>query len=199
MAEFVEGFQFLSTLKREVTIFGSARTAPTSKWYGEAVTLGRLLAENDFTVVTGGGGGMMEAANKGAHEGGGISVGMNIQLPMEQSLNPFVNKGLGFHYFFTRKVMLAASAQAYVYMPGGFGTMDELFEILTLIQTGKSETIPVILIGKDYWNGLFSWVKETMAEEFETISPEDLDLVKIVDSGEEAFNLIKGSKDRTFF
>ena len=199
MAEFVDGFQFLSNFKREVTIFGSARTAPTDRWYVEAVSFGRLLAENGFTTVTGGGPGIMEAANKGAHEGGGVSVGLNIQLPMEQRINPFVNRGKGFHYFFTRKVMLAASAQAYVYFPGGFGTLDELFEILTLIQTKKSEVIPVVLVGKEFWEGLFDWVKATQLERFETISPKDLDLVHIVDTAEEAFALIKNSKDRTFF
>ncbi len=199
MAEFVEGFQFLSTLKQEVTILGSARTAPTNRWYVEAVKLGRMLADGGFTVVTGGGGGIMEAANKGAHEGGGISVGINIQLPMEQRVNPFVNKAAAFHYFFTRKVMLAASAQAYVYFPGGFGTMDELFEIITLIQTGKSETLPVVLVGKEYWTGLFTWVEETLLNEYETISKKDFDLIQIVDSAEEAYDLIKHSKDRTFF
>ena len=199
MAEFVEGFQFLSTLKQEVTIFGSARTAPTDRWYVEAVTLGHLLAKNGFTVVTGGGPGIMEAANKGAYEAGGDSVGLNIQLPMEQRVNPFVNKAKGFHYFFTRKVMLAASAQAYVYFPGGFGTMDELFEIITLIQTKKSEVIPIILVGQEYWDGLFSWVRETMLKEYETISAPDFDLVTIVDSAQEAFEVLKHSQERTFF
>ena len=141
----------------------------------------------------------MEAANKGAFEAGGTSVGINIQLPMEQRVNPFVNKAKGFHYFFTRKVMLAASAQAYVYFPGGFGTLDELFEILTLIQTRKSEQIPVILVGKEFWDGLFTWVRAAQLEAFETISKEDLDLIDIVDSAEEAYDLIKHSKDRTFF
>ena len=151
------------------------------------------------TTVTGGGPGIMEAANKGAHEAGGASVGLNIQLPMEQRVNPFVNKARGFHYFFTRKVMLAASAQAYVYFPGGFGTQDELFEILTLIQTKKSEQIPVVLVGKEYWGGLFEWVRKTMFEEYETISREDMDLFKIVDTAEEAFELVKCSTERTFF
>lgn len=199
MAEFVEGFQFLSELSREVTIFGSARLAPENRWYQEAVELGVLLAKGGFTVCTGGGPGIMEAANRGAYEAGGESVGINIQLPMEQRINPYVKKSRAFYYFFTRKVILAASAQAYVYFPGGFGTLDELFEILTLIQTEKSEKIPVVLVGKEYWGGLFTWLKEQPLQAFATIHPQDLDLVTIVDTAQEAYDLIKNSKDRTFF
>ena len=199
MAEFVEGFQFLSTLSREVTVFGSARLPAGSKWYEEAVKLGRMLGEDGFTVVTGGGPGIMEAANKGAHEVGAPSVGLNIQLPMEQRVNPFVNRARGFHYFFTRKVILAASAQAYVYFPGGFGTMDELFEIATLIQTKKSEKLPVILVGKEYWAGLIDWMKKEFIEHHATISPRDLDLLQVVDSAEEVHALIQHSTERTFF
>jgi len=199
MAEFVEGFLFLSELDREVTIFGSTRLAPDSKWYQEAVELGAKLGKNGFTVVTGGGPGIMEAANRGAFEVGGRSVGINIQLPMEQRINPYVNHSRAFHYFFTRKVILAASAQAYVYFPGGFGTMDELFEILTLIQTEKSEKIPIVLVGKEYWDGLFNWLKQIQLEKFETIHATDLDLFHIVDTAQEAFDLIKESKERTFF
>ncbi len=199
MAEFVEGFQFLSETNREITIFGSTRLTPDNKWYQEAVELGALLANGDFTVVTGGGPGIMEAANRGAYEAGGESVGINIQLPMEQRINPYVKSSRAFHYFFTRKVILAASAQAYVYFPGGFGTMDELFEILTLIQTGKSEKIPVILVGKDYWQGLMSWVKATQLDTYGTIAVEDLDIFKVVDTAQEAYDLIKDSKERTFF
>ena len=199
MAEFVEGFQFLSQLSKEVTIFGSARTPATNKWYKVSVELGKLLATDGFTVVTGGGPGIMEAANKGANEAGGVSVGLNIQLPEEQRINPFVNKSRPFHYFFTRKVILAASAQAYVYFPGGYGTMDELFEILTLIQTGKSSQIPVVLVGKEYWGNLDEFIRETLFAEYETISREDIDLYAIVDSAEEAFELIKGTSERSFF
>jgi len=198
-SEFVEGFQFLSGLSKEVTILGSARTPADNKWYQEADHLGRLLAKAGYTVVTGGGPGIMEAANKGAHEAGGESVGINIQLPREQRINPFVNHSRGFHYFFTRKVMLAASAQTYIYFPGGFGTMDELFEILTLIQTNKSEPIPVILVGKKFWEGLFAWVRSAMLEEHETISAEDLDLLTIVDTAEEAMEIVQKSKERSFF
>ncbi|MCH8049231.1 TIGR00730 family Rossman fold protein [Patescibacteria group bacterium] len=199
MAEFVEGFQFLSTLSREVTVFGSARMPPSNKWYQEATKLGRLLAENGFTVVTGGGPGVMEAANKGAIEANGLSVGLNIQLPREQRINPFVNKSRAFHYFFTRKVILAASAQAYIYFPGGFGTMDELFEILTLVQTKKSEPLPIVLVGKEYWDGLFQWIEGTMFGQFDAIDRNDMDIFQIVDTADEAFELIRESKERTFF
>lgn len=199
MAEFVEGFQFLSDTTREVTIFGSARLAPDTKWYQEAVELGALLGKAGFTVVTGGGPGIMEAANKGSFEVDGESVGINIQLPMEQRVNPYVKTSRGFHYFFTRKVILAASAQAYVYFPGGFGTMDEFFEILTLIQTEKSEKIPIVLVGKDYWSGLIDWLRKTHLESYGTINEEDLDLFTVVDTAQEAFEIVKNSKERTFF
>ncbi len=199
MAEFVEGFQFLSESEREVTIFGSARLKPTSKWYKEARHLGQILAENNFAVVTGGGPGIMEAANRGCVDKDGLSLGLNIQLPMEQRINPYVKKSHAFHYFFTRKVILSASAQAYVYFPGGFGTMDELFEIMTLIQTGKMQSTPVILVGKTYWAPLIDWIKESFIKEFETISPEDIAIFTVVDSAEEAFELIKDSEERTFF
>ena len=199
MAEFVEGFQFLSQLEKEVTIFGSARTSSDDRWYREAQKLGKLLAENGFTTVTGGGPGIMEATNRGAYEAKGQSVGINIQLPMEQRINPYVTKSRGFYYFFTRKVILAASAQAYVYFPGGFGTMDELFEILTLIQTKKSEHIPVVLVGREYWEGLKEWIVKAMLHTHATIHAEDVELFQIVDSASEAFELIKDSRERTFF
>lgn len=199
MAEFVEGFQFLSTTKREVTVFGSTRIPPTHRWYGVAVQLGKLLGEHGFTVVTGGGPGIMEAANKGAYEAGAESIGLNIQLPHEQRVNPYVTRSRAFHYFFTRKVMLAASAQAYVYFPGGFGTLDELFEILTLIQTKKSERIQVVLVGHEYWDPLVNWIKTTILGTFDAISPEDIQIFKVVDTAEEAFDLIKSSQERSFF
>jgi len=198
MAEFVEGFQFLSEFNREVTIFGSARCKPSNRWYKEARKLGNLLAECGFTVITGGGPGIMEAANRGATERGGQSVGLNIQLPMEQRINEYVKKGRGFHYFFTRKVMLAASAQAYVYFPGGFGTLDEMFEIVTLIQTGKMQKIPVVLVGKEFWAPLFDWARTTLVKEG-TINPKDLELMQIVDTAEEAFKIVENSSDRSFF
>ncbi len=199
MAEFVEGFQFLSTTKKEVTIFGSTRIPPTNKWYGVAEALGKLLGQHGFTVVTGGGPGIMEAANKGAYEVGAESVGLNIQLPHEQRINPYVTRSRAFYYFFTRKVMLAASAQAYVYFPGGFGTLDELFEILTLIQTKKSERIAVVLVGHEYWDPLVNWLRSTVLGTFDAISPDDVKIFTIVDTAEEAFDLIKSSQERSFF
>lgn len=199
MSEFVEGFQFLSTTTREVTVFGSARLPPTNRWYQEAVKFGRLLGQNGFSVITGGGPGIMEGANKGVYEVGGESIGLNIQLPHEQRVNPYVTRSRAFHYFFTRKVMLAASAQAYVYFPGGFGTLDELFEILTLIQTKKSEKIAVVLVSHEFWDGMVEWIQKTMLETFDSVSAEDLHLFTVVDTAEEAFNLVKTSSERSFF
>lgn len=198
MAEFVEGFQFLSESSREVTFFGSARCKPSSKWYKEAEKLGHLLAECGFTVITGGGPGIMEAVNKGANEAGGPSIGLNIQLPNEQRINPYVTRGRGFHYFFTRKVMLAASAQAYVYFPGGFGTLDEFFEIITLIQTGKMQKIPVVCVGKDYWDGLMDWVERAPLA-MGAITKKDMNLFTVVNTAQEAFEIVKTSEDRSFF
>lgn len=199
MSEFVEGFQFLSTTTREVSIFGSARLQPGTHWYQVALDLGRLLGEEGFTVVTGGGPGVMEAANKGAFEAGAQSVGLNIQLPREQRSNPYVTHSQAFHYFFTRKVMLAASAQAYVYFPGGYGTLDELFEILTLIQTAKSEAVPVVLVGSEYWNGLVEWLDKTVYGGFDAINREDLHIFQVVDTAKEAFDVVVKSQERTLF
>ncbi len=199
MAEFVEGFQFLSTLKKEVSLFGSARLPSTNPWYKEAEKLGKMLAQNGFTVITGGGPGIMEAANKGAFEGGGESVGLNIQLPREQHMNKYVTHSLSFHYFFTRKVMFAASAQAYVYFPGGFGTLDEFFEILTLIQTKKSERIPIVLVGKDYWAPLVHFLEETVYGRYDAIDRMDIRLFTLVNSAEEACALLDKSKERSLF
>lgn len=199
MAEFVDGFQFLADFKGTVTFFGSARFDSENKWYKEAEKLGKLLSEHGFSVITGGGPGIMEAGNKGAKEGKGDSIGLNIQLPYEQRINPYVEKAIGFHYFFTRKVMLAFSAQAYVFFPGGFGTLDEVFELLTLIQTKKVEKIPVVLIGKDFWGNIDEWLKAKLLGEYKTIDPEDLDIYKIVDTAEEAFEIVKNSKPREEF
>ncbi len=199
MAEFVEGFQFLSTTKREVSIFGSSRQIPGSHWYEEAVKLGALLGKNGFTVVTGGGPGIMEAGNKGAYEVGAMSVGLNIQLPHEQRINQYVTHAKAFYYFFTRKVMLAASAQAYVFFPGGYGTLDELFEILTLIQTGKSEPVPVVLVGKEVWQPLLTWVEQCVYGELDAIDREDLGIVQLVDTAAEAYAIVAKSRERTFF
>lgn len=199
MAEFVDGFEFLYPLRREVTFFGSARFPENNKWYKEARKLGRMLAEHEFTVITGGGPGIMEAGNRGAYEGGGHSIGLDIELPEEQRRNAYVKKGIGFHYFFIRKVMLSASAQAYVFFPGGYGTLDEFFEMVTLIQTRKMEPVPIVCVGKDYWGKLDSWMSADLTETYETISPEDTNLYKIVDTAEEAFALLKDSKERKYF
>jgi hypothetical protein len=199
MAEFVDGFQFLAPLKREVTIFGSARTPPGSEEYREAEKLGAMLARAGFTVITGGGPGIMEAANKGAYEAGGESIGLNIELPFEQRRNPYVKKGIGFHYFFTRKVMLSASAQAYVFFPGGFGTLDEFFELITLIQTRKMERIPIICVKRHFWQPLREWLREQVLQEHGAVDPADLKIFQIVETAEEAFLVIKRSRERKWF
>lgn len=197
MAEFVDGFQFLGDFKKVVTIFGSARFDEGDEHYQAAEKLGRLLSGAGFTVLTGGGPGIMEAANRGAYEAGGESVGLNIQLPFEQRINPYVKKGIGFHYFFTRKVMLATSAQAYVFFPGGFGTMDEFFEIITLIQTKKMPHIPVVCIGTDYWQTLYAHLEKNVMKKHKAINPTDLKIFQIVDTPEEAVKIIKrGARDR---
>ncbi len=199
MAEFVEGFQFLSQFSREVSMFGSTRFQEGDRWYEEARKLGKRMAECGFTVITGGGPGIMEAANRGASEAGGESVGLNIQLPMEQRTNPYVKKARGFHYFFTRKVMLAASSQAYAFFPGGFGTLDEMFEIITLVQTGKMQPIPIVLVGRDYWQPLTDWIDETLVRKERTVSAKETKIYTVVDTAEEAFALIETSQERSFF
>lgn len=197
MSEFVEGFQFLADYQKTVTFFGSARFQEKNEHYQEAVELGRLLAEEGFTVITGGGPGIMEAGNRGAAEISlDKSVGLNIELADEQRRNPFVHKGMGFHYFFTRKVMMSYAARAYVFFPGGYGTLDELFEMITLIQTKKITHIPVVLIGKDYWGPLIEWMTKNLYEEHATIDEEDLKLFTFVDTIEEAFELIKEAPPR---
>jgi len=180
MAEFVEGFDELSNVYPAVTIFGSARVKPGNAIYEKAYRIARGLGEKGYGVITGGGGGVMEAANKGAAEAGGASVGMNIELPMEQQPNRYANLRLNFRYFFVRKVMFIKYAQAYVVLPGGFGTLDELAEALTLIQTKKIKPFPVILVGKDYWAPLIEWFKRTMLGH-EHISVEDMDIFRIHD------------------
>jgi len=199
MAEYIEGFEFLAKLRKEVTFFGSARLPEDNHWYKQAQALGRLLAEHGFTVITGGGPGIMEAGNRGAYEGGGESIGLDIELPMEQRRNAYVKKGIGFHYFFTRKVMMSASAQAYVFFPGGFGTLDEFFEILTLIQTKKMEAVPVVCVSHDFWEPFNDWARTTLIEKYGAISPTDLDLYTVVDTAQEAFELLKNTKERKYF
>jgi uncharacterized protein (TIGR00730 family) len=201
MAEFIEGFEFLADFKKSVTIFGSTRDSEaTHKWYEEAKKLGGLLAQEGFAVVTGGGPGIMQAGNQGAAEAGGLSVGINIQLPREQRINPYVNHSKGFHYFFTRKLMLTYAAQCYVYFPGGFGTLDEFFEIITLIQTKKiAAQIPVILVGKDFWTPLHDWMKTHMNDQNGAVDPEDLSIYTIVDNAEEAMEIVRKSSPRKAF
>jgi uncharacterized protein (TIGR00730 family) len=190
MAEFVEGFEVLPEVYPAVSIFGSARAARNSPIYRATEKLARLLAENEFNVISGGGPGVMEAANKGAAEAGGKSVGLNIHLPREQKPNRYANISLDFKYFFIRKVMFVKYAVAYVIMPGGFGTLDELFEALTLIQTKRIRSFPVILMDSRYWKGLVGWIKETLLKT-KSISPPDLDIFHIVDKPEEAVSIIK--------
>ena len=190
MAEIVEGIETLSNVHNAVTIFGSARIQPDDIYYQKTEKLAKLLVHEKFNVITGGGPGIMEAANKGAAEAGGKSVGLNIKLPYEQKPNPYANIHLDYKYFFVRKVMFVKYAVAYVIMPGGFGTMDELFEALTLIQTKKIKAFPLILMGSEYWQGLIDWLKNVMAKE-EKILDADLDLIQIVDEPEDVVKLIK--------
>ncbi len=199
IAEFVAGFQLLSETSKEITFWGGTSILPGSRWYQMAQELAEKIAKDGFTVITGGGPGIMEAANKGAKQAKGVSVGFNIQLPREQSLNRYVTKGYAFHYFFARKVMMAASAQAYVFFPGGFGTMDEFFEIVTLIQTGKMKKTPVICVGKEYWDGLFQWIKKVQCDTFKTVDPNVMHLFDLVDSVDEAYEIIAKSEERLFF
>lgn len=180
MAEFVEGFERLSNISPSVSIFGSARTRPDDPYYKLAESIARELSNSGFSVVSGGGPGIMEAANKGAHEGESPSIGLNIILPQEQQGNPYQDITLNFRHFFSRKVMFVKYASAYVVLPGGFGTLDELAEILTLVQTGKSRRIPIILVGSEFWSGLIGWFKNFLAKEG-TISPEDLNLFQVID------------------
>ncbi|MFM1879010.1 MAG: hypothetical protein RLZZ241_1876 [Bacteroidota bacterium] len=191
MGEFVNGFEKMSQIGPCVSVFGSARTAEGSKYYELTVEICKYLAESGYGVITGGGPGIMEAGNKGAALVGGTSVGLNIELPFEQHLNPYIekDKSLDFDYFFVRKVMFVKYAQGFVVMPGGFGTLDELFEAITLIQTKKIALFPIILVGSEYWNGLFDWIKSTMLASG-NISERDLDLVNLVDTPEEVVAII---------
>lgn len=193
ISEFVEGFETLNEMGPCVSIFGSARTRPDHPYYQKAIDIARLLTEEGYGVITGGGPGIMEAGNKGAVINGGKSVGLNIRLPFEQSSNQFIDhdKNLNFRYFFVRKVMFVKYAQAFVALPGGFGTMDELFEVLTLVQTGKIRKVPVILVGSDYWTGLKEWIKLVMLERENNVNPDDLDLMPITDSPEEVVQIIE--------
>ena len=190
MAEFVEAIEELSQLGYAVSIFGSSRVRPEDEYYKKAVYLARRLVEKGFAVITGGGPGIMEAANRGAAEGGGKSVGMNIRLPFEQKPNPYANIRIEYKYFFVRKVMFVKYVMVYVVMPGGFGTMDELFEAVTLIQTKRIKAFPVILMGSDYWNGLLDWVRATMLSEGK-IQPEDMELLQVMDDPDQVVKHIQ--------
>lgn len=197
MAEFVEGFTFLSQFDQTVTFFGSAVFSQDNKYCVAARELANKLATDNYTVITGGGPGIMEAANHGAHEAGGESVGINIQIPSEQRTNPWVKKSEAFNYFYTRKVMLAFSAQAYIYFPGGFGTLDELFEMLNLEKTNKVEKhVPIILYGKDFWQPLLEWINRSLVQHHQTVHEDDLNLFTLVDSIEDAYQVIKTLKPR---
>ena len=191
MGEFVNGFEKMSQIGPCVSIFGSARTKPGEKYYELGVTVAESIANAGYGVITGGGPGIMEAGNKGASKAGGTSVGLNIELPFEQHDNPYIDsdKSIDFDYFFVRKVMFIKYSQGFVVMPGGFGTLDELFEAITLIQTHKIGTFPIILVGTDFWGGLFDWIKNTMLEAG-NISPKDLDLIKLVDTETEVVDII---------
>ena len=189
-AEFVEGFDAMAKVGAAVTVFGSARTVESDPMYALARTIGRRLAETGYAVITGGGPGAMEAANRGCREGGGLSVGCNIELPHEQGMNQYVDLGVEFRYFFVRKVMFVKYADGFVILPGGLGTLDELFESLTLIQTGKVRHFPVVLMGHAYWDGLLAWMRETQLQRG-TIAATDLDLFHVTDDADEVVELIR--------
>lgn len=192
MSEFVDGYEKLSRIGPCVSVYGSARTNPEDKFYKLAEDIAYKLTQHGYGVITGGGPGIMEAGNKGAHRGGGVSVGLNIELPFEQHDNPYIDKdkSLDFDYFFVRKVMFVKYAQGFVAMPGGFGTLDELFEAITLIQTKKIGKFPIILVGSEFWSGLIDWIKSTLLEKYHNVSEKDLDLFTIVDTSDEVIETI---------
>ena len=187
MSEFVEGYEKMSNIDPCISIFGSARTPENDENYILAQEIAKKLTENGWGIITGGGPGIMEAGNKGAQEGNGNSVGLNIELPMEQSSNPYIDKDklINFDYFFVRKVMFVKYAQGFVVLPGGFGTLDELFEAVTLVQTNKIHRIPIVLVNKKFWEGLIDWLKKVVLEKFNNINVEDLDFFKLADNADE--------------
>jgi len=195
--EFVAGFDALSDLPKAVTVYGSARTKEDAPEYGQAVDLAAKLVDQDYAVVTGGGPGIMEAANRGAYEAGGLSVGLGIELPFEQGLNKYVDLGINFRYFFARKTMFLKYSQAFVCLPGGMGTMDELFEMLCMVQTGKVTNYPIVLIGTEYWSGLVDWMANTLVADG-YINPQDMDLFLLTDSVDEAVeHIVAAHKEMT--
>ncbi|MGD0541377.1 MAG: TIGR00730 family Rossman fold protein [Tepidisphaeraceae bacterium] len=197
MAEFVEGFEAMSKVGKAVSIFGSARAKPGSEYYKAAEETGRLLAKAGYAIITGGGPGIMESANKGAFETGGTSVGLNISLPQEQESNRYLNIAMDFHYFYARKVMFVKYASAFVCFPGGYGTLDECFETLTLIQTLKIEAFPVILFGTRYWTGLVEWMRKQLSHQF--IDPEDMDIFRIVDRPRDVVAIVEESQQNRWW
>ena len=201
MGELVEGYEKLSQLGPCVSIFGSARTKPDDKYYKKTIEISEDIVKLGLGVITGGGPGIMEAANKGAQKAGGVSVGLNIDLPYEQTHNEFIDsdKVIDFDYFFVRKVMFVRYAQAFVVMPGGFGTLDELFEAITLIQTNKIERFPVILYGSDFWSGCIDWIKNTVCLKFNNVSTNEMFLFELVDSKEEIIDILKKFYDKKKF
>lgn len=198
MSEFVDGWQFITDYKNTVSILGSARFTEDNKWYQVARQLGALLAKAKIGVVTGAGPGIMQGGNQGAYENGGESIGIAIKLPFEQRTNPYVTKLQPFYYFFIRKVMLFYTAQAYVFFPGGFGTLDEFFEMITLVQTKKidRETVPLILVGKEFWTPLLTYINDMLYDKYKTIDKEDMQLYHLVDTAQEAFDIIHKSPPR---
>lgn len=192
MGEFVNGYEKLSQIGPCVSIFGSARTKPDMKYYKLAEKVAKKIVDHGYGVITGGGPGIMEAGNKGAHLAGGTSVGLNIDLPFEQHDNPYIDndKSLDFDYFFVRKVMFVKYSQGFVVMPGGFGTLDELFEAITLIQTHKIDKFPIILVGSEFWSGLVDWIRKTLLDSFQNISEPDIDLVQVVDTEDEVIEIL---------
>ena len=190
MAEFAEGFEILSRIRHGVAVFGSSRATEQDPYYRVAEEVGRILAENGFAVITGAGPGIMEAANKGAREAGGASVGLNIQLPVEQPINSYLTTLINFHYFFVRKVMFVRHSLAFVIMPGGYGTLDELFESVTLIQTHKIRPFPVVLVGREYWQGLLDWLQDTAVRRGR-VAAEEMTILTLADTPEEVLAAIK--------
>lgn len=197
MSEFVQGFELLRDYGLAATFWGSARLSPNDPYYKAAEELSAKLAKKGFAIISGGGQGIMEASNVGAFKVGGKSIGLNIELPFEQKLNPYTTASLSFKYFFSRKVMLTFSSEVYVYFPGGFGTLDEFFEIVTLIQTKKIERLPIVLFGSEFWNPLLRWFEKDLVKKFKTISKEDMDLFVLVDSVDDAYKYIMKSVDFT--
>jgi uncharacterized protein (TIGR00730 family) len=192
MGEFVKGYEKLSQIGPCVSVFGSARTKPDHKYYKLTERIAQKIVDHGYGVITGGGPGIMEAGNKGAHLGGGTSVGLNIDLPFEQHDNPYIDrdKSLDFDYFFVRKVMFVKYSQGFVVMPGGFGTLDELFEAITLIQTNKIDKFPIILVGTEYWGGLIDWIRNVLFDSFQNISDGDIDLIHLVDTEDEVLDIL---------